>query len=493
MTAGTETETEKDAEDPSPGYAVKSSLLTRIGGLFNNVPDGELVTPTSEPVALRTNSRIVWDGEPFKLTLGEVALEFHPDLSITGDDYNDNREWIVHPGRAFYESDPKFIRIGPAETVLMGRADEVQERIFAFDKSVAKRHVKISNSRGALTIQPLESEKPITISTIDTPTAVWAARRDNLLRLPDLLGHPLTEFDDEQAIDIARDVNGLLAAEVYRDPDDDGVPGGIIRFPDDMTVVIMGDIHAQADNVLRVITEGGLLTALERDEACLVFLGDLVHAQEPGELENMDSSIFILDLFFLLKRRFPENVFYIQGNHESFSPDVGKAGVPQGVLFRKRLRQRRGKAYVAEIEKLFDGLAFIAEGNDFAACHGAPVRSKVNRDTLVNIKRYPGIQSELVWNRLQQGNRPEGYAKGSVRRFRRTLNLSRHAPLVVAHTPLSSADTLWLNVGGIVGHHVVYSAHGHRVAAMVLSDGQTTPLEFITEPALAYLNDGPDA
>lgn len=489
MTTGADTDTGKVTDPVPAGHAHKPSLLGRIGKLFKNAPDGEPVTPGSVPVPLSATLRIAWDGQPFELTLGNVALEFHPDLPVTGDEADGTREWIVHPGRAFYEHVPRYIRIGPGDTVVLGRTSDLQESVFQFNMSVADRHVRISNRKGELTLQPLEFERPTSISTIASPTPVWTARRETLMRLPDTLGHPLTQFDDDDALNIIRDVNGVLAKEVYRDLDDEGAPGGIIRFPDDMTVVLMGDVHARADNLVRVITEGGLLAALERGEACLVFLGDLIHSQETDELEDMDSSVFILDLFSMLKLRFPENVFYVHGNHESFSPDVGKGGVPQGLLFRKYLKKRRGKAYVAEVETLFAGLAFVVQGNEFAACHGAPVRSKVNRNTLVNIQRYPGIQYELVWNRLRQGNRPAGYGKGSVKRFRRTLDLPKHAPLIVGHTPLSSDKTLWLDIGDITGHHVVYSAHTHRVAAMVMSGGQAIPLEFIPEPALAYLND----
>ena len=469
----------------------KPSLLGRIGGLFRGAPNGELMIPALEPEVLRTTARIAWSGQPFRLALGNMVLELHPDIPMSGDEKDGEREWIVHPGRAFYEGVPTFIRIKPGDSVLLGRTDGVQRTIFGFDKSVADRHVRISNRKGELTIQPIELDRPTRVSAIASPTNVWETRRANLLRLPSVLGHPLIPFDDDEALDMLRDVNAILAAEAYRDLDEEGAPGGVIQFPDDMTVVIMGDVHTRADNVLRVITEGGLLSALERGEACLVFLGDMIHSQEAGELEDMNSSVFILDLFCMLKRRFPANVFYIHGNHESFSPDVGKGGVPQGVLLRKHLKKRRGKAYVSEIETLFDGLAFVVQGNEFAACHGAPVRSRVNRDTLVNIRRYRGLQYELVWNRLRQGNRPAGYGKGSVKRFRQTLNLSKHAPLVVAHTPLSTTATMWLNVGGITGHHVVYSAHTHRLAAMVMREGKMVPLEFVPEPALAFLNAGP--
>jgi len=418
-----------------------------------------------------------------------VALEFHPDLTINGDENNEGREWVVHTGRAFYEGVPEFIRIQSGETVLLGRKSNEKTRIFGFNKSVADRHVRISNRKGELTIELLELDRSTSLSAINSPVAVWAVRRENLMRLPGILGRPLIQFDDDEALDVIREVNGVIGAEVYRDENEEGAPGGIIKFPDDMTVVIMGDVHAQVDNVLRVITEGGLLSALERDDACLVFLGDLIHSEERAKLEDMSSSVFILDLFCMLKRRFPKNIFYVHGNHESFSPDVGKGGVPQGLLFRKILKKRRGKAYVAEVESLFDGLAFVVQGNEFAACHGAPVRSRVTRHTLVNIQRYPGLRSEIVWNRLRQGNRPAGYGKGSVKRFRQTLNLSKYATLVVGHTPMSTADTMWRDIGGIAGHHIIYSAHAHRLATMVMHDGHATPLEFIPEPALAFLNE----
>lgn len=487
MTSNTEVETA--GKIPTTDGAAKPSLFARIGNFFSNTPSGELTTPGSSPLALTANVRIAWQGEPFQLTLGNVILEFHPDLPVTGNEKGGSHEWIIHPGRAFYEATPKFIRIRPGEAVLLGRADDLQTRVFGFDSSVADRHVKVFNRKGDLVLQPLEPELPTCISKIDSSTAVWKVRRDNLIRLPNVLGCPVVQFEHEPALDIIREVNAIVASEAYRSLNDDGQPGGIIQFPGNMTVVVMGDVHARADNVLRVIAEGGLLASLESNDACLVFLGDMVHSQESNELEDMDSSVFILDLFCMLKRRFPENVFYVHGNHESFSPDVGKGGVLQGMLFKRHLKKLRGKAYVGEVEQLFDGLAFVVQGSDFAACHGAPVRSRVNLNVLINIRRYPGIQSELVWNRLRQGNRPSGYSKGSVKRFRRTLNLPKHAPLIVGHTPQSNEDTLWLNVGGIEGHHIVYSAHTHRLAAMVMSQGQATPLEFVPESALAFLED----
>lgn len=471
---------------------VRQHGFSPFGGvinLFRKQQAGVLVSPTVQPSPINEPVRVVWADGPFALHLGSVKLELHPDVTIRGDSNRNTREWIIHDGMSFYENVPRFIRVPMGASVVLGRGDDVQSTIFKFDSSVVTRHVELSNVKGNLVIRALDAGEPCSISSLEGGRDIWKERRNNLIRLPDVLGHDLSGYEDSDALDVIQDVNAILANETYRELNDDGAAGGIIKFPDDMTVVILGDTHAQADNIVRVMTEGGLLSALERGDACLVLLGDLVHEEGVGRLEEMDTSVFILDLFLMLKSRFPDNVFYTRGNHETFSPETGKGGVPQGVLFQECLKKRRGSEYVTEVETLFERLAFVVEGKGFAAVHAAPVRTKVNRKMLVNVQRLPGIQSELVWNRLRQSSRPAGYGKGSVKRFRQTLGLPKDAPVIVGHTPLSGHDTVWMNVGGILGHHVVFSAHTHRLAAMVLKDGMLVPLEYVPEESLAYLKD----
>lgn len=471
---------------------MKPSMFDRLGWLLQRRPEGALVQPTSTPLSLTANIRVAWDGRPFMMTLGRIELECHPDLGINGEERLGVREWIVQPRSKASDGLPKSMRIKGNEPAVLGRHDDVQAGLFNYDRSVAGRHLRIDSQAGDLTLQPLDSDRSTSVSAIESPSALWSMRVERLMRLSSVLGRPIAQLDDSEALEAIREVNAVIKAETYRDTDDDGAAGGVIRFPDGMPVVVMGDVHARVDNILRVITEGDVLEALEHDGTCLVFLGDLLHSEASGELEDMTSSVLALDLFTLLKRRFPRNVFYVHGNHESFSSDVGKGGVLQGLLFRKYLKKQRGKAYVAEVETLFDNLAYVVQGQGFAACHGAPVRSAVDRQTLVNIRRYPGLQHELVWNRLRQSNRPAGYGKGSVKRFRRTLNLPKHAPVVVAHTPQSKDETIWMNVGNIQGHHIIYSAHTDRLAVFVANGAETWPLELVPDAALAWLDDQPE-
>lgn len=475
-------------DDGDAKQGVSRSLFGRIGRLFNRDGQVPLLEPTETPASLTDTVRIAWRTEPLILKLGRIDLECHPDLTIDGDTPDGLREWIIRSASGPEENIPGFLRIGVGETVVLGRSSDFQASCFGYDRSVANQHVKIGNRKGDLKIQSLDWDRKTELSIMTPPIPICVARRERLLRLPTVLEHPILPFNDDEALDKLKQVNRIVSAEAYRELDDEGDPGGVLHIPDDIPVVMMGDVHARVENILRVLTEGSVLARLERGKVCLIFLGDLLHSEADGELEDMSSSIFVLDLFCMLKLRFPKQIFYIHGNHESFSDDVGKGGVLQGLVFRRHVKKLRGKPYLKEVQALFDNLAYVVCGNRFAACHGAPVRSQVDRKTLVNIRRYPGLQYEIVWNRLRQSNRPAGYGKGSVKRFRQTLDLPKHASFVVAHNPQSVDGTLWLNVGDIEGHHIVYSARTDRLAVMVFSGGNAWPLLLIPDPALAALN-----
>ena len=71
--------------------------------------------------------------------------------------------------------------------------------------------------------------------------------------------------------------------EVYREKDINGQPGGVLSIPDKMSCIIIGDLHTQLDNLLTILSQNNFLAALEKGEACLIFLGDAVHPEIEGQ------------------------------------------------------------------------------------------------------------------------------------------------------------------------------------------------------------------
>jgi hypothetical protein len=354
-----------------------------------------------------------------------------------------------------------------------------------------RRHLALVNDDGEIIIKPLDNDKKTYFSSVPEGADVdWMADRrlKNLRRLRALFGGPIELLPPEQAMATLEQVYAILDDEAYRPPNSQNRPGALLDLPGELTPIVIGDIHAQLDNLLKILSLDGILDGLERGDAYLLFLGDAVHREGEGELEEMDSSLLTLDLLFKLKSHFPKNVFFLRGNHESFDGEVGKGGVPQGRLLWQHTRALRGKKYAKRLAECFDLLAYLAKSKDFVACHGGPPKRKTSLRNLIDIHDSPRLAQELVWNRLRRTGRPGGYAKRDVKTLREALGAKKDTPFIVSHTPLSRTGAVWTDAGEIPGHHIMFSANPEKLAVFVRSGCDMIPLEFPGEPLLDIVN-----
>ena len=310
----------------------------------------------------------------------------------------------------------------------------------------------------------------------------------NLREIYRIFGGPIQLLPPDQALDDLHRVNDILEKEPLREKDWRGMPGGVVHLPKKMVPIIVGDLHAQVDNLLTLLTQNRFLEQMSEGKATMVILGDAVHSEMDGSMEEMETSLLIMDLILRLKLWYPQQVFYIRGNHDSFDEEIGKDGVPQGLLWAKALRDTRGEAYKKAMDRFYELLPFVVVSKTYVACHAAPPKGKVDMDMLVNIHKYPALIKEVTCNRLQRPNRPAGYTKGDVKRFRNTLKLGGKAELFVGHTPLTRHDTIWSNVGGIEHHDVVFSGNIPWIGVYTSTDGEMIPLRYRAETLLPIIN-----
>ncbi len=448
---------------------------------------------TAEPQPLRGAVRIPWDHNPFQIRLGKQYLSFYQEFPLNPQLRRPPRSWIaVDPGN-FFSGIRGFARIAPGRQVSIGRGNEDYDRLFRFSNTVAARHLSVANEKGDLVLSDLDPDAETFVTAIEDPeeaSRIETRRQENLERVREALGGPVALLPPEEALETLGEVNRILAGERYRAKDSEGRPGGVLEIPARLQPVIVGDLHAQVDNLLKVLCENAFLEQMAADKACMIILGDAVHSEVDGQLEDMESSLLIMDLIFRLKRRFPDNLFYIRGNHDSFSPEVGKSGVPQSLMMRDRIRRDRGQDYEQEMVRFHQGLAYVAKSEGFIACHAAPVRSEVPLEMLVDLRKYPGMAHELVCNRIKRPAHPLGYTKGDVKRFRRSLGVPKQTPLIVGHNPLSKEETAWPNAAGFKNHHITYCGHPDKLAVFIRIGPQMVPLEYPAEPLIELINDG---
>jgi predicted phosphodiesterase len=451
------------------------------------------ITVTNIPQKIEQVGRIAHNGRSFILSLGSKQLRFHPEIALGVKKKVAHKNWIINTDISCSTKKIRgFMRIKVGETIVLGQSNPEFLELFDFDETVGQRHISITNRRGDLILTPLTQQfetKVALLDDLDLRERLERGRHKALLKIRRIYGQAIAPLPSKMALDSIRAVNTLLAKESFRSKNDKGDAGGLIEIGSKTSPVIVGDLHAQVDNLLKILSENCLLDCLRLKTATLIILGDAVHSENANELDKFETSMLMMDLIFRLKLTFPDNFFYIRGNHDSFSPEINKNGYLQGELFENFLREVRGEEYVNEMKIFYDRLAYVVSSEDFLCCHAGPPRGEMKRNELINITPDSRLAKELTKNRIQRPNYLGGYNKGDVKRFRKSLKLPAKTTLFVGHTPMDPFGSYWLNAGTIKNHHVIYSAHEDGPSIFIRANDSFMPISFPAEPLTEFIND----
>ncbi|MGK5092342.1 metallophosphoesterase [Deltaproteobacteria bacterium TL4] len=432
---------------------------------------------------------------PICLQLGKNGQEFHicPEKPLSGCPVDPPFTYLIIESKAPSTGICNFFRMVPGESVLLGKPEDP---ISVFNTSIVytHQHVRLSYKKEGLVFQDLHSPTGTYLSPVLEQKIIENMenrRRKRLSLVKKIYGGTLEILPPEPAFRLLKEVNQIMAVEVFRPLNTDNHPGGMLEFPENLHPIIIGDLHAQVDNLLKILSENSFLACLEQKKAYMLFLGDLVHSEVDGQLEEMETSLLMMDLLFKLKVRFPQNVFILRGNHDSLLRDNYKSGVHQGALWVKEVTERRGESYCKEMKRFYRQLAYVAISKDFFACHASPPFRKVTRDRLINIHQNPKLKRELILNRLMRNNVVTGYTQTNVKNFRKALDLSPEIPFIVSHNPLSQDKSVWLNAGKIRNHHIVFSGRTEELSLFTRIGNKMVPFTYRAEPLVTLLNELP--
>lgn len=421
--------------------------------------------------------------------MGRQRLRMYPDLALDTSHREGPLAFLVFDPQRYLSGLGHFLRLAPGESLAISHGAEDQRRLFSHPRDAFRRHFQVRHEGDALVFRDPISELGTYLSMLEdgSEEELVHRRRQSLERVAEIFGGPLEPLPAATALTTLQEVNHLLRDAAYRPKDGDGNAGGLLELPERLTPVVVGDLHATVDNLLKILSENRLLERLDRGDACLLLLGDAVHPEAEAQVHEMDSSVLIMDLVFKLMLQFPAQMFFLLGNHDSFATEVMKYGVPQGLLWRKRLHELRGLEYVEQMELFYRSSPLVAVAKSFVACHAGPPRAKTPRETLVDVRRHPGLVHELTWTRARTLAQPAGYSQADVNRFRKSLGVGKNTPLIVGHYPVSAGQTVWLNARRIQNHHVVFSARADQVGSMVEIEGEIVPHVYPAEPLLDWI------
>ncbi len=438
--------------------------------------------------------RLRTENYPIQLNLGPQGktLHIYPERPIRDSKKGFKEErYIIFDPKTYYRGISGFLRINPGEKLILGEGKKTQKDLLNLPTDNTRGFLSIFNNEGTLIFKAIDPTYGACISPLlkeKQLNRVRKWRQAKLKRLRSIFGGPIELLPADDALALIQDVNKEMECEVYRAIGSNKKPGAVIEMPSDITPLLIGDLHAKVDNLLVILSQSGFLKGLKKGRASLVILGDAVHCEDKGKLEDMTGSMLIMDLIFKLKLRFPQQVFYLRGNHDSFSAEIGKQGVPQGLLWEKALIKTRGKAYRDEMAQFYRSLPYIAHSKNFIACHAGPPTSPTSRKELINIYSHKRLMHEITHNRVRRPNSPSGYFKKEVKKLRKYFKLDPETPVIVGHTPLTNDDTLWERVGDIDNHYVIYGSHDQWVGVMTQVGDRVYPFRYPLEKLVPLIN-----
>jgi hypothetical protein len=232
-------------------------------------------------------------------------------------------------------------------------------------------------------------------------------------------------------------------------------------FAPEIPTYIVGDLHARVDRLEAVLRFENMLTKLERKEAVLVLLGDLVHPensfasstfeQQKKDLSSMKDSVRLLQMFYMLAQRAPGSVFKILGNHDVIDAPSGKHAqegdrsefIDQARLMRIQLRDTIGSKGFECLRDLEHSAPLIIAGHNYAAVHAGPLHDSKTASITFCEPTYGGFNKlndevqQLLWGRFCHD-----YDMANVRDFLGALDLAQGS-LIVGHDPFDRDNWHW--------------------------------------------------
>lgn len=304
------------------------------------------------------------------------------------------------------------------------------------------------------------------------------------------LSTPKKDLDGVELVEQAINVLGALPGRLL---DDDGRPGGLVLFPETLRPIVIGDLHANNENLSLILDHESNMDDILSGKAACIMLGDALHDDRTGFMKDMDTSMDILEAVLRLIVKFPGKIYYLRGNHDTFDDRLRKSGISQGVEMKKMLLRVKGVEYTAAVERLFESLPVFVIGDGYVITHAGPPHGGVSRDELINIKKHPETLHQLMWTRVNEfhGNPSlKEYGEKDIRLALELLDMPGDTQFIVGHNPIWSDGNkvgVWLNVIGIQNHHILYSGYGSAAPYITFIDGKmTVKTAAIEKPEVYY-------
>ena len=216
----------------------------------------------------------------------------------------------------------------------------------------------------------------------------------------------------------------------YRPAASDGAAGGLVYLDPRRITVVVPDVHARMDFVLRVLSQRldsigrqeRLSSLLHSGEAQLVCVGDYVHAEARARNrwlqayeefsggyadhaamdEEMRESLGTVEMLLTLKRALPDRVHLLKGNHENVTNEEGHGNLPfgkfanEGAMVAAYMEQFYGDEVLETFARVEHSYPLLTVGPHFLVTHAEPQTFYGSQD-VIEYRSKPEVVFGLTW------------------------------------------------------------------------------------------------
>ncbi len=241
-------------------------------------------------------------------------------------------------------------------------------------------------------------------------------------------------------------------------------------------ILIVGDLHARHDNLDKILSFNDNGGKIERGEAVLVLLGDIVHREDPTGAGEMHTSINMLRRVMDMKIRNPSGVYLLLGNHEFLDNGHSKHGIVQGHAFRSALQNSFGGEFVSAYRGAIEALPVMAIGDGFALVHGGPVTGIRSLNEVYEAKAEDSWNCSSIVKQATANRMYNDYFPEDVSRFLELCG-QPDGVLLAGHSPGDGTNWAWTMPGvsrqGNPNHYIVHAGN-ERTGYVRIGNGRIT-------------------
>ena len=270
--------------------------------------------------------------------------------------------------------------------------------------------------------------------------------------------------------ELLNQVNGVLENEskTCRPVDNNNRPGGIVILRQDLTTLIVPDLHGRADylpDLVRFKYKGKrVFDLLSSKKIQIVCVGDGMHGERrvaarwktaleeykkgfskcPAMAEEMSENFQTMAMVMRLKIHFPDLFHFLKGNHENIMDENGNGNHPfskfaaEGPMTRLYIEMFYGSDFLNLYNRFEKNLPLMARGGFFIISHSRPGLS-YKTDEIINYRSFPGVIEGLTWTRHQAAR-----SGSTIEILDRIIGDSPGQRLwFVGHTAIKNKYTFW--------------------------------------------------